>query len=331
MTAVASKALKAFQDDFVVEAIRANPNDLIRAPQVSVVYSQLLQVAFMIVEPIVAGWKLKMLHSRADALLLDAISLIVSNANKEGRELAYVGVLEACFNRAAERCPSAFNHMEAPDWGIAHQIYDRATAGGDTGLPEYAFTGSSAPGSSPDSSDVASNNQELKESTRRLLEQARDDYGVDELRSTLENTSKLVSFRDLDRATQIAIDTVTKTITRGQSDAIERYCGSAVLTGYVVGRAMLKTAGATFHFSNPLTEADNAEDLIRISTTAAATPYAEALGSAGLLFVQLQQEVANQTGPLSALGKQERDSLAGGSAAAGMLLAIAEHDLHLAD
>lgn len=326
-----SKALKSFQDDFLTSVLKANPNDLIRATQVASVYSQLLQATFMLVESVVAGWKLKMFDSRADALLLRSLALVVNNANKEERPLTDLDLLETCFNRAAQRCPSAFNHMSAPDWDKARQIRDHPPAGVVPAASRHRTSDTVQLNTNQESTGHTSNDSVLKPSTAKLMEQARDQYGVDELGATLEDAPKLVNFHDLDRATQIAIDTITKSIADGQPDAIERYCGSTVLTGYIVGRAMLQTANGAVHFSNPLTEADNAETLIRITTTPAAAPYTEALGATSLLFVQLQKEMASRRGPLSALGKQVRDRLTGGSAAAGMVLAIAEHDLHVAD
>lgn len=326
-----SKALKSFQDDFLASVLKANPNDLIRASQVASVYSELLLIAFVPVESVVARWKLKMFDSRADALLLRSLALVVNNANKEERPLTDLDLLETCFNRAAQRCPSAFNHMSAPDWDKARQIRDHPPAGVAPPASRDRTSAMGQPKTNQESTGDPSNDSVLKPSTAKLMEQARDQYGADELSDTLEDAPKLVRFHDLDRATQIAIDTVTKSIADGQPEAIERYCGSTVLTGYIVGRAMLQTANGALHFSNPLTEADNADTLIRIATTPAAAPYTEALGSTGLLFVRLQQEMASRSGPLAALRKQIRDSLTGGSAASGMVLAIAEHDLHVAD
>lgn len=326
-----SKALKSFQDDFLTSALKANPNDLIRATQVTSVYSQLLLTTFMIVEPVVAGWKLKMFDSRADALLLRSLALVVNHANKEERPLADLDLLETCFNRATQRCPSALNHMSAPDWDQARQTRDHRSAGVAAPASRHRTSDMGQPGTNQESTGDPSDDSVLNPSTAKLMEQARDQYGVDELGDTLEDAPKLVNFHDLDRATQIAIDTITKSIANGQPDAIERYCGSTVLTGYIVGRAMLQTTNGALHFSNPLTEAENAEVLIHKATTPAADPYTEVLDATGLLFAQLQQEMASRSGPLAALGKQVRDRLTGGSAAAGMVLAIAEYDLHVAD
>ena len=129
---------------------------------------------------------------------------------------------------------------------------------------------------------------------------------------------------------QIAIDTIVRTIARGRSEEARRYCGSTVITGYIVGRAMLGTANGALHYSNPLTEADNVESLVRLSTSPEAAPFTNEIGPTGPLFMEFQIEMAGRAGPLSALPLEDRRNLAGGSAVAGVVLAIVEHDLFAA-
>jgi hypothetical protein len=106
-----SKAIKGFQNNYLIAAIESGPVGTIRAANSVAVYSQMLHVLLMVTEPVVSGWKLRMLDSRSDALLLRSLAVLVNNSNKEQRRLADLDLLEACFNRVSQRCPSAFNHM----------------------------------------------------------------------------------------------------------------------------------------------------------------------------------------------------------------------------
>lgn len=330
------KALKTFSNDYMLAALEADPvAGVLRAAKSGAIYAQMLQVMMMVTGPVVSGWKLKLLDSRTDALVLRSMAALVNNAVAEKRQLADADLLEACFHRIAQRCPSALNHMSSPDWQLARD------AVADPDVPEVqtppkradAPTGALEPEAiaTPRKDEPRSLNQGfLSPDTSAKLEQAAREYGVDELQATLNDAPNLVTFHDLDRATQISIDTVTKQFASDQSQSVQRYCGSTVITGYVVGRAMLGTAGGALHYSNPLTEADNAETLIRFATTEDAAPIAEAIGPAGLLFVKLQEEMAGRQGPLAALPEERRSVLAGGSAIAGLVIAIAEHDLFAA-
>ena len=171
---------------------------------------------------------------------------------------------------------------------------------------------------------------QLKASTRTRLRDAAEHYGPEELQATLQRAPNLVQFSDLDGAMQVAIDVIVRTIANERSEEVRRYCGSTLVTGYVVGRAMLGTAGGALHYSNPVTQAENVESLVRLSTTQAATPYTNEIGRTGQLFMEFQIEMAARAGPLSALGQEDRSNLAGGAAIAGLVLAIVEHDLFAA-
>jgi hypothetical protein len=172
---------------------------------------------------------------------------------------------------------------------------------------------------------------ELSASTRLLLHQAAEAFEAEELKAILADGQNLISFTALDKATRIAIDSIARAIADGQTEEIVSYCGSVLITGYLVGRAMVRTVGGALHFSNPLTEADNAATMIRISTTDAADQIDGAIRPTGDLFVKLAIEMANQAGPVSPLPEQVRVGLVGGSAVAGMRLAIVEHDLFVAE
>ena len=172
---------------------------------------------------------------------------------------------------------------------------------------------------------------ELSSPTRQLLNEAAAAFGAEGLKAALVGAPNNFSFSDLDKATQVAIDSITKAIAANQPEPIVSYCGSVLVTGYLVGRAMLRTAGGALHFSNPLTEADHADTLIRLSITDEAIRLPEGIRPMSDLLVVFEIERANQAGPVSPLPEQERLGLAGGSAVAGLTLAIAEHDLFAAE
>lgn len=159
---------------------------------------------------------------------------------------------------------------------------------------------------------------------------AAQNFGFEELEATLTAAPQLLQFNDLDRAMQVAMDTVVRVITDGHADLIRRYCGSTVITGYIVGRTMLGTVNGALHYSNPLTEADNVEQLVKLTTTSEGLSLTDDIGPMGQVFMDYQIEMAGRVGPLSALPADERKDLAGGSAVLGMVLAIAEHDLFAA-
>lgn len=171
----------------------------------------------------------------------------------------------------------------------------------------------------------------IRPSTLALLEAAQDRYGQTQLESTLEEAPALLRSGDLDRATQLAVGTFVQRITAGQPQEVERYCGSTLMTGYIVGRAMLGTEHSAIHYSNPLTESDNVETLVRLLTTADGKPFLNQIGDTGHLFWQFQMEMAGRAGPLAAMPEQERQTLVGGSALAGLVMAFAEHDLYVAE
>ncbi len=171
---------------------------------------------------------------------------------------------------------------------------------------------------------------QIKASTKARLQRAADQYDGEQLISTLEEAPNLLRFGDLDRAVQAAIDTIVRTITEGRSDEVRRYCGSTLTTGYTVGRAMLGTERGALHYSNPSTEQANVQTLIRLTTTPLAASFVDEIGPMGHLFVKFQIEMAGRAGPLSYLANEDRETVAGGSATAGLVLAIVEHDLFAA-
>jgi hypothetical protein len=328
-----AKALDTFKDDYLAASLEIGSGEgLVRASMTLPIYMQMMAVTFVVTEPVVAGWKLAMFNSRTDALILRSLALLVNNSVKEGRELADIEVLEACFNRATRRCPSAMKLMDSPNWAAARQKTVHSAATNDeTSRREAPSPNPSADDRGVVTSSTTEPGTHVKPSTRERMSAAREHYGAEQLQATLSEAPNLVRFSDLDRAMQVAIDTVVRAISAGRSEEVRRYCGSTLITGYIVGRAMLGTAGGALHYSNPLTEADNVERLVQLSTTAEAAPYTNEIGSTGHLFMQFQIEMAGRAGPLSALPLDDRNNLAGGSAVAGLVLAIVEHDLFAAE
>lgn len=170
---------------------------------------------------------------------------------------------------------------------------------------------------------------QVKPMTLARLRHATANYGPEHLKATMEIAHTLFRFHDLDKALQLAIEVLVRTVADSRPDAVRRYCGSTLVTGYVVGRAMLGTSDGALHYSNRLTEADNVESLVRASTLGVVA-YTREIGPMGQVFMEVQIEMANRAGPLSALPEEERSNMAGGSAVAGLVLAIAEYDLFAA-
>ncbi|MGH8924017.1 MAG: hypothetical protein ACRDWA_05150 [Acidimicrobiia bacterium] len=193
-----------------------------------------------------------------------------------------------------------------------------------------------APTSSPRAEEAlpasrsAAERGQVKASTTVRMRHAAEHYGPEELLATLDQAPNLVQFSDIDGAMQIAIDVIVRRISDGRSEEARRYCGSTVITGYIVGRAMLGTVRGALHYSNPLTQADNVETLVRLSTSQEAAPYTNEIGPTGQLFMESQIEMAGRAGPLSSLAEEDRSNLAGGAAAIGLVLAVVEHDLFAA-
>jgi len=188
---------------------------------------------------------------------------------------------------------------------------------------EQVATTETAPTDQP---SADSEEGQIRPSTLARLKAARDHYGDSQLQSTLEEAQELLRSGDLDRATQAAIRIVVERITVGLPDEVERYCGSTAMTAYIVGRAMLGSEHSALHFSNPLTEADNVETLVRLATPPDALEFVNEFGPTGHLFCRYQVEMAGRAGPLSAMAQKDSETLAGGSAVTGLVLAFAEHD-----
>ncbi|MEX0865404.1 MAG: hypothetical protein WD269_11130 [Acidimicrobiia bacterium] len=323
------KALKRFEYDYVVASLEVGGLALDLRVRV-----EMMAVLFLVTEPIVSAWKLKAFDSRSDALILRTLAFLVDNSISDGRELSDINVLEACFHRAAGRCPSALEHMSTPDWDLARRpsptTLPDSKSSDETGSTKSRNVVASEPDAGPQPLTSADERTRPKSSTTTRMNEAAETYGPEELMSTLDRAPQLVQFSDLDRAMQIAIDTIVRTIAKGRSDEVRRYCGSTLITGYIVGRAMLGTENGALHYSNPLTESDSVESLVRMSTTEEAAPFTDALGEMGHGFMKFQIEMAGRAGPLAALVSEERENLAGGSAAAGLVLAVVEHDLFAA-
>ena len=179
----------------------------------------------------------------------------------------------------------------------------------------------------PPRKDPSAGDHELKEATRNRLRKAAESYGLDQLKATVDGMGSAVPFRDLDRAVQATVDTLAHSVAEGQSDDVMAFCGSTLLTGYFVGRAMLETQRIALHYSNPTTEIENAGTLLRLTMSHGVPSYLKGVGEGPELFARLQIKLTEQAGPLSYLPADDRMGLAGLTAAAGIALAIVEHDL----
>ena len=144
-----AKALEAFKNDYLAAALEADPvGGVLRASNTLPLHMQMMAVLFVVADPVVSGWKLKIFDSRTDALILRSLAVLVNNSIKEGRELPDIDLMEACFNRVAQRCPSAFTHMNAPDWTKAQRqpsapfVERRSDPAEGTSLAETLFASS---------------------------------------------------------------------------------------------------------------------------------------------------------------------------------------------
>lgn len=320
-----AKALETFKNDYLVAALEADPvGGALRASNALPIYIQTMELLFVVVEPVVSGWELNRFDSRTDALILSTLALVANNSLKEGRELPDIDVMELCFRRVAQRCPSALTHMNEPDWTKARHLPSAPSVAGIGANTVSEGTGSI--GTTLESPEL----NQIKASTKARLQKAAEHYDQEQLMSTLEEAPTLLRFGDLDRAVQAANDTIVRTITEGGSDEVLRYCESLMLSGYIVGRAMLGTERGVLHYSNPSTEQANAQTLIRLTTTPLAASFVEEIGPMGHLYVKFQIEMASRAEPLSYLANEDRERLTGASAIAGLVLAIVEHDLFAA-